>query len=473
MRVAFVSGNQEKMPDAVIPLGLLYLRASLPASYGSELWDLCFEEQPERFLAAKLEAYRPEIVALGIRNLQRNDYGGFDETLRYYRRIIEAIRSATAAPVVLGGGGFSVAAEQVMRTLEADFGLSGEGERSFTALLELLAEGKQALKMPSLDTRHARWGSLLVAQREALDAIPRLHYWEAPATLRETTAAPHFVELDGFRPPDRGAVDGRYYEHYGIDSVQSKRGCAMRCDYCSYPAIEGRRHRLRDPVAVVSELLEVAHRSPPPSHVFVVDAVFNHPPKHAKAICREMIARSFSLPWTCYINPLGFDRELAELMVEAGCAGIEFGTDSGSDEILARLNKGFSLETVRRVRRLCLDVGLPDCHTFILGTPGESMEEVEQTLAFCAELDPFAAIMMIWTADEKGEDAVDGPRRRAFVESIEALLRVRCADQPRWIVPAIERNFNARQFRVFRRRGLRGPLWQQLPGYLAGAVAGD
>ena len=43
MRIAFVSGNQEKLPDAVVPLGLLYVMASTPEHHERTLIDLCFE----------------------------------------------------------------------------------------------------------------------------------------------------------------------------------------------------------------------------------------------------------------------------------------------------------------------------------------------------------------------------------------------------------------------------------------------
>ena len=65
MRIAYVSGNQEQLPDAVIPLGLLYVMASTPERHEKELVDLCFEENPQETLTRRLEDLQPDAVALG------------------------------------------------------------------------------------------------------------------------------------------------------------------------------------------------------------------------------------------------------------------------------------------------------------------------------------------------------------------------------------------------------------------------
>ena len=74
----------------------------------------------------------------------------------------------------------------------------------------------------------------------------------------------------------------------------------------------------------------------------IVDAVFNLPPRHAREVSEALIARGLNTPWTCYLNPLYFDQALANVMARAACSGVEIGSDSGTDEGLERLRKGFS-----------------------------------------------------------------------------------------------------------------------------------
>ena len=68
MRIAFVSGNREKLPDACVPLGLLYVMASTPRRHERTLFDLCFEQEPEEAMKRWLERTPHDLVALGMRN---------------------------------------------------------------------------------------------------------------------------------------------------------------------------------------------------------------------------------------------------------------------------------------------------------------------------------------------------------------------------------------------------------------------
>ena len=279
--------------------------------------------------------------------------------------------------------------------------------------------------------------------------------------------------MDPLPLPDRRLADPRYYEHYGIDSVQTKRGCPLHCEYCTYPIIEGRVGRARDPRGVVDEMFLALDQQPKARHFFVVDSVFNLPRAHAKSVCRELIGRGWTVPWTCYANPLGFDQEMAELARAAGCAGMEIGSDSGRNEVLQRLRKGFTVDQIRELHRLCVAAGVPDCHTFILGTRGESLDDVKATLDFVADLDPFSAILMIWVDDYEALDPDLRRERMKLREEIGELVRARSDPHPHWIVPPLGIGFEPALFRRLRRAGLHGPLWQHLRAPLGSGAGGS
>lgn len=439
MKIAFVSANREKLPDAVVPLGLLYVVASTPERHPRSLVDLCFEREPVRALRRQLAAQGPDLVAIGLRNIQNNHYAGVADNLAYYEELVAAARSVSSAPIVLGGAGFSVMPDEIMRRLQPDFGLSGEAEATFPALVETLEKGS------------------------GFEEIGNLHWFER-GTLRRNAPGP-FLALDALPVPDRALVDTRYYERFAIESVQTKRGCPLRCDYCTYPLIEGRSGRMRTPSAVVDEMVLALDLHPRIRHFFVVDSVFNLPRSHAKTVCRELIARRWRVPWTCYANPLGFDRELAQLARDAGCAGMEIGSDSGNDEVLARLRKGFTTRQVRDLHEICADVGLRDCHTFILATRGETIDDVRRTLDFVDDLDPWSAIFMLWVDDREAVDpALRAAHQRLRGRAADLLLE-RAAGRPHWSIPPLGVNFDEKLFRRLRRRGMYGPLWQHMrPG---------
>jgi radical SAM superfamily enzyme YgiQ (UPF0313 family) len=443
MKVAFVSGNREQLPDAAIPFGLLYVMANTPERHERILVDLCFEETACDALRRELSGFRPDVVALGMRNIQNGSYSGVSGTIGYYAELIECIRATTDAPVVMGGSGFSVMPRTLMRRLRPDYGISGEAEQAFPALLDALDTGGGFEKIGSLHR---------LEQGEVASNPPRAG----------------FLDLDGVRVPDRRWVDDRYYERYGIESLQTKRGCPLRCDYCTYPTIEGRVGRVRDPGAIVDELCAIVLQRPETKHVFIVDSVFNLPKGHAKAVCREMIERAPKVPWTCYANPLGFDRELASLMARAGCAGMEVGADSGSDEVLERLRKGFTTAQIREFHALAEEAGVPDCHTFILGTPGETFDDVLRTLDFIVDLDPFSANLMVWVDDAEAVDPELAQQRHRLRAATLALLEEHKSDFPWWSIPPLGVNYDPRLFDVLRRRGFHGPLWQCIRGLKSG-----
>ena len=437
MRIGFISANRETMPDAVIPLGLLHVMAATPGRHEKLFWDLCFEADPLAAVAQNLRRHQPDLVAIGLRNLQNMDYTSIDANLDAYAALIRTIRENSAAPIVLGGGGFSVMPEALMERLGADFGIAGEGERAFARLLEQLERPEPALQQ-----------------------VERLYY-RADGRLRYTAEGDGFLVIDDLPLPDRSVLSERYYSDYGIESLQTKRGCPLQCTYCTYPLIEGRRGRLRDPGRAADEFMTLCARDGV-EHLFIVDSVFNLPLRHAKAVCRELAARGNRTPWTSYVNPVAFDDDLAGLMALSGAAGMEIGSDSGCDEVLDGLRKGFHTDAIRRTSSIAKAHGLKDCHSFILGTNGETLQHVERTLDFVEELDPFAAIFLVWVDDREVLYPQEAVQRRQFRDEIYGPIERRAIRHPRWSVPTLGIRFDPRAFAVLRRYGLRGPLWQHL-----------
>ena len=433
MRIAFISANRELMPDACIPIGLLYVMAAVPSHHEKKLIDLAFADDVNELIADELREYKPELIAIGIRNIQNNDYSGVSTNLERLKALMAHIRSITDAPVVLGGAGFSVMPAELMDVLGADYGIGGEGESLFPRLLESIEGGEPA---PAGIFTKATTG-------QAAESVSR-----------------SFLDLNQLALPDRSLIDRKYFSFYGTDSIQTSRGCPLKCTYCTYPVIEGSKRRLMDPARVADEFERSAALGA--HHVFVVDSVFNLPARHAKSVCRELIERENRMPWTCYVNPLNFDQELAELMAQAGCVGMEVGSDSGCDEVLQSLRKGFTTAHIRQLHATASDAGIADCHTFILGTQGETMEDVQQTLDFIVDLDPFAAIIMIWFDDLEALNDDYRAERQRLRESIRELLLNSARAFPHWSIPPLGINFDEAAFRLMREGGLKGPLWQYL-----------
>src|SRR5687767_7872307 len=102
MKIAFVSANREQLPDPVVPIGLCYVMAATPDRHERVLWDLCFEDDPVDGLRQKLCAFDPDVVALGMRNIQNSDYTGTSSNVDYYKELVDTVRASSRAVVVLG-----------------------------------------------------------------------------------------------------------------------------------------------------------------------------------------------------------------------------------------------------------------------------------------------------------------------------------------------------------------------------------
>jgi radical SAM superfamily enzyme YgiQ (UPF0313 family) len=137
---------------------------------------------------------------------------------------------------------------------------------------------------------------------------------------------------------------------------------------------------------VVSELEGLRKRGV----VFVVftDSLFNHPLDYAKELCREMARRGTGIQWWCTVNPRFGDEELLEEMAAAGCVGISLGNESGSDEMLERLGKGFTVAEVKRMVTAAHRAGLRTNCFLLLGGPGENRHTVEESLELMDRLSP-------------------------------------------------------------------------------------
>jgi hypothetical protein len=436
MRVLLVSANREKLPSPVVPIGPLAVAAALRDEHEVRLLDLCFEADPRAAVEKAVGAFDPQVIGVGLRNLHTNAYDGMERLVGEYAELVTWIRDASDAPLVLGGPAYSLQPETLLARLGGDYGVVGEGERVFRALVDELSQGRTPARI-----HRARAAPAPLVRMRRLD---RGTSWPAS-------------DLDELPLPARDLVDRRYYELDGTDNLQTKRGCAFACAYCDYPDLEGSKVRVRDPVAIADEMAARA-KVPGVTHMFFVDSVFNVPRSHAFAVCEQIARRGNPLPWVCYASPVSLDEELVGAMARAGCQGVEIGSDSGTPRMLEQLKKPFSLDRIVAARALFRAHGIHDCHTFVLGAFDETPEEVKETLGFVERLDPDVAVFIVFMEDRETM-SVGRARHR------DAILKLLAEEAPKrsgWVVPELGIRFGLKISEIVRRRGLKGPSWLHL-----------
>jgi radical SAM superfamily enzyme YgiQ (UPF0313 family) len=74
------------------------------------------------------------------------------------------------------------------------------------------------------------------------------------------------------------------------------------------------------------------------------------------------------------------------LMARAGCEQVSIGFESGSGRMLKNMNKRFVPAKVRQISERLFEHGIKQMGFLLLGSPGETRESVEESLAFADSL---------------------------------------------------------------------------------------
>lgn len=457
MRVLLVSANREHLPDPIFPLGLAYIAAAVSkAGYVIDVADLCFGRHPLDELRAQLARFQPNVIGLSLRNVDNAAYPLTVDYLALHREVVDALHAASNAPVVLGGSGFSILPDTYMQELDGDWGIAGEGERAFVALLRALEHG--------LDPSNIAGVVSPAAKAKTTSSLPIQP--QRPQNWGE--------ELRPLRDPFDYA---RYIRRGDTGNIQTKRGCVFKCSYCIYPLLEGNHFRARDAADVVDEI-EKLQQDYGPHPIFFVDSILNFPRGHVEAICEEILQRKLYLRWSCYATPIKLDRHQAQLMAAAGFDGIELGTDAVDDEQLARLGKSFNAEIAERANRYCMEAGLKVCQTIIFGAPGETRESVSATCRALRKMNPTAVVAMTgvrlypgtpltMSLIKEGKINADdvGLLPTFYIEPavsdfLPGFLQQQAYETGNWVLPGLVDPIQPVSQRLLRGLGIAGPLWR-------------
>ena len=296
----------------------------------------------------------------------------FSYDMNSVRQHLEIIRRDSPAAITIAGGPHpSGAPEGTMSYLaDLDFAFQGEAEAGLPLLLESLAgSGGAYALIPGLVWREN--GAIRKNPPcfiEDLDSLP-MASWELlrPESFPE---APH----------------GAFTRAFPTAPIIITRGCASRCTFCAGSCINGFRIRRRSLGNVMAELRHLAGRGIREFHI--EDENFTASPEYVLAFCRRLgeegLGMSWSLPSGVRLDTL--TREVVVAMSDAGCYSLAVGIEFGSNRMLRVTGKGLTLDLIRE--KLKLFDGLPVKVTgfFLFGIPGETPEEMAETVRFALEL---------------------------------------------------------------------------------------
>jgi hypothetical protein len=222
----------------------------------------------------------------------------------------------------------------------------------------------------------------LAEGRRGIDGIPNLL-----RPIGEAPRAPVYADLAALPLPDYGrAVYPSLWNGSKIKLVclDESRGCPVRCAFCINWHIEGTSWRTRSPVAIVEEMRKL--RAELKTRAFRMAGTYSDP-RMVRAVCEAIIRDKLDVEFGLFLNAGGVTEELVALLKAAGCFGVFFGVESGSDAILKQaMHKPLSTERVRRALRATRDAGLFTAGSFIFPSPFEAAATEEQTKRLIEEV---------------------------------------------------------------------------------------
>ena len=313
----------------------------------------------------ELRAFAPDVVGFSCWAF------GVSEVTRGVRVVKRTLCGATT---VVGGVHMTLCPEVFESVREIDFVFRGDATRAFPRFLDLLAAGE------------AGWDGLAgLGWRDAAGEV----------TLNDVE---HVRDLDTLPVPDYGFAGLERYHAIGYGflttaarsaPVFATRGCSYRCEYCCAPAHSGSVYRHYS-IGYFTDLVSRLYREFGVDFINLMDDNLTEDLDWAKELCRALAA--LDLPIT-YRAGRGIridrtDPELFRLMKAAGFDSVTLPIESGSDRILARMDKQITaqpvLETARQVRAAGLKV-----YAFLMyGYPDETEADVRLSLSLMRAVKP-------------------------------------------------------------------------------------
>jgi len=195
-----------------------------------------------------------------------------------------------------------------------------------------------------------------------------------------------------------------------VSYICSIRGCPYRCNYCASPAHWKRnKTQYRSPKSIIEEMKHVKsnywnmkkeYDSSASSNtkakneliiednstIYFVDDIFTVHPERIKQILRMMIDEKLGMEWKCEARTDHLDEEICQLMKKAGCVRVKLGFESGSDRILKMIEKDETTDDMRNGAKLLRDADVPYTGYFMAGFPGETDDDLRQTIEFAKEI---------------------------------------------------------------------------------------
>ncbi|MEW6096606.1 MAG: radical SAM protein [bacterium] len=379
MRVLLIFAPRKKMLQADMsdtfeeesgfypPLGILYIASYMKenSNHEVEILDTQVEDIDYDQIKDKIRNYSPQVVGITTMTFNLLDVMDVAKAVKEVDRNIH---------VNLGGPHPYMFQQESINLKFVDSLTIGEGEITFTQLVNSLEK------------------------KECLDKVKGIIYkrdgkviYNEPRGLIE--------DLDSLPNPDRTLIPYQKYHSVLakdrlITTMMTSRGCPFRCIYCHRPHM-GKKFRSRNAFNIVKEMKECMELGI--REFIFFDDIFTLNRRRVFEVCDEILNRHLKVKWSVRARVDTVDYDMLVRLKEAGCNRIQYGIEAGTDKVLKILKKGTTLKQAVEAIRISKEVGMTTLADFMIGSPGETKEDILQTINFALKLNPDYAQFSVTT----------------------------------------------------------------------------
>lgn len=294
--------------------------------------------------------------------------------------LVEEIRQISSDVPIIIGGPYIANQRQLLDRAE------------LTALLDYLGCDIYVLCQEG----EATLARLLSAIRagEPLEGIPNLAFRGPDREFIFTPPQSESNELDENIIDYTPFCDGSLGEFL---SIRTAKSCPFSCAFCGFPERAGTYKYLDVPR--VEQLLNAIAETGHVTTLTFLDDTFNVPKGRFKELLKMMIRNRYGFRWNCLYRADHGDDETIDLMAESNCEGVFLGVESGSDQMLQRMNKAARRKHYLRAIPRFNACGISTYASLIVGFPGETNDTVRETIDLIEEAAPEYYRTQLWYAD--------------------------------------------------------------------------
>lgn len=349
-----------RMIPAFVPHGLLYI-ASFAIKHGYKI--VVYDRNVEKDSLEKiLEKFRPRVVGMGcLTGTAIDDAVAVSKQVRNFDASIK---------IVWGGIHTTLYPDSVLKNDFVDFVIIGDGEKAFSGLLDVIIGDKGSVELVD-NVGYKDDNQLKYAKRSFLnlDELPRPSW--------------NLIRVDNY-------LRRKFYANRVI-TINTSRGCPYKCSFCCVPSIHMGKWRSVSAEAIVDNLLYL-------KNIYGIDGFqvdddeFDIDRSRVLKLCDLLERNKLNFKWS-HFSRINIAREdILSREKECGLSLIEFGVESGSERMLQFLNKGQTLEQIKKVYSVCRKLRLKTSALFMVGLPTETQDELKQTVKLINQLNPHLTI---------------------------------------------------------------------------------